>query len=238
MLRDAGRAIKAYRPTLEELLVPPEKAGITLENVVVTLRQFYSYYGFCNIHWLWERVRKPAVITHIFPHIEVASFKELIDRKKAKGYKVKVWDGVLALLISSRCATKSFATGFLDAMSIDYHEFRGITKETVGEALSRLEAKGWLDRGMAKATYVLREKVYCMSPQRRTILRESPTWWLRVKPPPPKPTKYLWVSILKPTDTIIAEDYKAYGPYQPRQIAKLPEKTAKKLILLGKARPI
>jgi len=172
VLKDSLKAIREYRPTLADLLAPPEEKGRLVENVVVTLRQVVRYSGYCLIHERDEDVTRVVEKTRVFPFIEVSTFKRLLGLKKVKGYRVSPVDGVKAFLIACRCGTKSFIYGFLKAMSGEFPELK-TTAEHVGETLSRLKVRGWV----GSTGRVLGEAVYCIFPEKRARLLRSSEWW-------------------------------------------------------------
>jgi hypothetical protein len=166
-------ALREYRPTLEEMLAPPEEGGIPVEAVFVSLRQPVIYKGWCKIHEKDEEVRRFDIVNRVFPHVEVSTFKRLLGLKKVKGYAVTPVDGVKAFMIACDYGTKSFAYGFLKAMAEKFREVE-TTVEHVGETLSRLQAKGII---FATGETVLLETVYRIDPELRVKLLRSAEWW-------------------------------------------------------------
>lgn len=71
-------------------------------------------------------------------HSDVMRFEDLIEHKKALGYKVSVRDAVLAYMLVFGWARKSIITGFLRT----FPEWKDVEVGTVGEALSRLAKEG------------------------------------------------------------------------------------------------
>jgi hypothetical protein len=166
-------ALREYKPTLEEMLAPPEEGGIPVEAVFVSLRQPVTYRGWCKIHEKDEEVRRFDVVNRIFPHVEVSTFKRLLGLKKVKGYAVTPVDGVKAFMIACEYGNKSFAYGFLKAMAEKFREVE-TTPEHVGETLSRLQTKGII---FATGETVLTETVYRIDPELRVKLMRSAEWW-------------------------------------------------------------
>lgn len=73
-------------------------------------------------------------------HVDVTRFEDLIEHKKAAGYAISVKDAVLAYMLVFKRGSRHLITGFLST----FPEFRDLKTETVGEALSRLKAEGWI----------------------------------------------------------------------------------------------
>lgn len=166
-------AVRAYRPTLEELLAPPEEGGVSVENVFVRLRRPVVYSGWCKIHERFEDgVRRWETVNRVFPHVEVSTFKRLIGLKRIK-YAVSPVDGVKAFMVACEYGSKSFVYGFLTAMSEVFPELK-TTPEHVGETLSRLQREGLI---IATRESVLGETVYCIIPEKRIEMERSARWW-------------------------------------------------------------
>lgn len=68
-------------------------------------------------------------ITKDHIHANVTRFKDLIDHKKAAGYRISIKDGVDAYLLVWGAGSKSMIAGFLWAMSDEYPEFRYTSEE-------------------------------------------------------------------------------------------------------------
>jgi len=81
-------------------------------------------------------------------HADVLKFEDLIAHKKTAGYVVSVKDAVLAYMLVFKRGSRHLITGFLSSKYADgipsFPEFRDVHPETVGEALSRLKAEGWI----------------------------------------------------------------------------------------------
>jgi len=73
-------------------------------------------------------------------HVDVLRFEELLNAKRKLGYSVSVKDAVLAYMLVFGRGSRHLIAGFLSV----YPEFAAVTPETVGQALSRLKAEGWL----------------------------------------------------------------------------------------------
>jgi len=77
---------------------------------------------------------------HEYP--DVMRFQDLLEHKRATGYKVSVRDAVLAYMLVWEYGRKSVITGFLRT----YPEWKDLSTDTVGEALSRLAEEGYIIR--------------------------------------------------------------------------------------------
>jgi len=85
---------------------------------------------------------KKGGVERVFDHFhaDVLRFEELISRKKAAGYVVSVKDAVLAYLLVFKRGSRHLIAGFLNT----FPEWSDVSPETVGQALSRLKAEGWV----------------------------------------------------------------------------------------------
>ena len=70
----------------------------------------------------------------------VRSFEDLVEDKRRQGYSVSVKDAVLAYMLVFRRGSRHLIAGFLSTFS----EWKDVTADTVGQALSRLKSEGWL----------------------------------------------------------------------------------------------
>ncbi len=71
---------------------------------------------------------------------DVNRFEDLLSQKRLAGYKTSTKDAVLAYLLIFGHGSRHLIAGYLST----YPEFRSITPETVGQALSRLKSEGWI----------------------------------------------------------------------------------------------
>ena len=71
---------------------------------------------------------------------DVVRFEDLISQEKLAGYKVKAKDAVFAYLLIFGHGSRHLIAGFLST----FPEWSTITPGTVGQALSRLKAAGWI----------------------------------------------------------------------------------------------
>jgi hypothetical protein len=72
-------------------------------------------------------------------HWDVSRFEDLIEHREAVG-TVSVLDAVLAYMLTFEWGRKSVITGFLRT----YPQWKDVSTDTVGEALSRLAAEGFI----------------------------------------------------------------------------------------------
>ena len=175
---------------------------------------------------------------NIFPRSEVQVFDKLMRVVKATGEE-QIKLAVLATLIAHGAGTRTLITGFLQANGIK------TDKSTVGEALSRYAAKGYI---YADGSY-LGETIYVMPEETRLRIIERLKFepyleWYKpqmLKPTPPlkfvrRKVEYEWVKFIKPAPRFrSAEDYKYYGAFRKGEIAKLPFMLAYFLVRTGYA---
>jgi len=175
---------------------------------------------------------------NIYPRNQVKIFDKLMRVVKVTG-KEKIKLAVLATLIAHGAGTKSLITGFLLANGYKTDQ------STVGEALSRYASEGYIHRAgsyLTEAVYIMPETTRLKIIER---LRFEPYFeWYKpqiLKPTPPlklvrKKVEYEWVKIVKPTPRFrSAEDFKYYGPFKEKDIAKLPLTFAYFLVRTGYA---
>ena len=128
---DSGRIAKlrAFRTRISEWVTPSRE--IVEEPIIVAIREKRKrLVDEREVEWYDE-----IVFDHF--HANVVRFEDLIAHKKAAGYKVTVLDAVLAYLLVFQWGRKSVITGFLRT----FPEWRDVSVDTVGEALSRLLKK-------------------------------------------------------------------------------------------------
>jgi hypothetical protein len=70
----------------------------------------------------------------------VRVFEDLVEHKRRQGYSVSVKDAVLAYMLVWKRGSRHLIAGFLST----FPEWKDVTPETVGQALSRLKSEGWL----------------------------------------------------------------------------------------------
>jgi len=208
---EVERAFRVVPPKPMSALIVIVKCPLVYKNVWCYYEELPSGVGTVTDRAEAEIVREAKHVRE-FTMQHLRDFHELIRRVRGAGYKPQVIQGVLAYLVACSLSepkyggTKSIITGFLRASDIS--EFRDVEAETVGVALSRIQALGltpeehygyWrlvstlVDEKPAyvyePVKHVFREKEYVIRWELAKELIKKPRWWeiLEVKKPSEAP---------------------------------------------------
>lgn len=137
---NSGRVakLKAFKTRIPDWAEP--SLQVFDEPIIVCLKQRRELKVDEEKEWFVERC-----YDHF--HQDIIRFEELIDRKKA-GYAVSAKDAVLAYMLVWKRGSRHLIAGFLSSTYIDgtpsFPDWRYVSAETVGQALSRLKTEGWI----------------------------------------------------------------------------------------------
>jgi hypothetical protein len=206
-----------------------------------------------NVEIILQRGHEKVAIT--IPWVEVNLYDKLMEIAHASN-QASLINGALAFLIAHGGGTKTVIAGFLRESG-----FPEANPSNVGAALSRLihektiyrrsavfiTTRYYPNRAFGEKTKVvtsqiLGEPVYGileairMQILERLKIEPQLAWWQTniLKPTTIKPVEYEWVKFIKPVPRIRSEeDFKNYGPYNEKDMEKLPVMLAYYLVRKG-----
>lgn len=174
---DSGRlaALKTFKTRITDWVEPSPfvtEEAIIVDVIVERERRIDDI-----IKWT-----EPITFDH--SHINVKRFEDLIEHKKAAGYKVTIRDVVLAYMLVLEWGRRPVIYGFLKT----FPEWKDIRMESVGEALSRLATEDYIrvvhapERELIPLPYVspimpAREVLYEMNRDIKDKLLTKLHWW-------------------------------------------------------------